>query len=164
MQTARRALIPGSFDPITKGHEALVSAASLLFDEVVLALFINPEKSYLFTKEERLSMLSLVAEGYPNVSVCCSDGMVADFVKSEGISCIFKGVRNEADFVYEKEMAKYNLLHGGAPTLFLPAEEKTAHISSTLVRAHLAKGDLPNGLVPDAVLPILAKKMGGFAK
>lgn len=164
MDKPRRALIPGSFDPITKGHEALVFAASALFDEVVLALFINPEKHYIFTEEERLSMLKAVAAEYPNVTVAHSDGMVVDFVRREGISCIFKGIRNEKDLAYETEMAEYNLQNGGAPTLFLPAEKEMAEISSTAVREQLLKGILPQALVPEAILPILAKKMGTFAK
>ena len=159
-----RVLITGSFDPITKGHEALVSFASSLFEEVVLGLFRNPEKTYLFTEKERLSMLRAVAKGYPNVTVVASSGMVADFVKENGIACILKGVRNEKDFAYERAMADYNLAHGGVPTLLLPASEEVAHISSSLVCAALAEGKLPRDLLPEAVIPTAMKKIGGFPK
>ena len=164
MRTVRRALITGSFDPITRGHEALLAEASRLFDEVVLGLFINPDKTYLFTKEERLAMLSAVAEGYPCASVVFSDGMVADFARENGICCIFKGIRNEKDLAYEKEMADYNLAHSGVPTVFLPAKEENIGISSSLVRESLTKGILPKEMLPEAILPLVAKKMSSFAK
>ena len=164
MRTVRRALITGSFDPVTRGHEALLSEASRLFDEVVLGLFINPDKTYLFTKEERLAMLSAVAERYPNASVAFSDGMVADFARENNICCIFKGIRNEKDFLYEKEMADYNLAKSGVATVFLPAKEENAGISSSLVRESLTKGILPQDLLPEAVWEIVAKKISSFSK
>ena len=83
--------------------------------------------------------------------------MVVDYVKDRGVCAIIKGVRDEKDFLYEKEMAAYNLEHGGAPTLLLPAEKEIEGVSSTLVREALAKGMLPKELLPREILPLVAK-------
>ncbi|MBP3437272.1 MAG: pantetheine-phosphate adenylyltransferase [Clostridia bacterium] len=157
MANLRRGLITGSFDPCTKGHENLIKRAVALFDCVDVVIFQNPQKKYLFSLEERLSFLRAVCQKYPTVTVGSSAGMVVDYVKDRGVCAIIKGVRDEKDFLYEKEMAAYNLEHGGAPTLLLPAEKEIEGVSSTLVREALAKGMLPKELLPREILPLVAK-------
>lgn len=160
----RRALIPGSFDPVTKGHESLIRRAAELFEEVYVVLFRNPEKTGLFTHEERLAFLRAVCEKYPTVSVGEDDGMVADYVKTHAISAIVKGARNEKDFLYELPMALYNRKNGGAETLLLYPEEGTEEISSSAVRERIATGISPRELLPDEITRKIDEKFGFTGK
>lgn len=159
-QKKRYALIPGSFDPVTLGHESLIRRAAHLFDRVFVVLFCNPDKAGRFSHAQRLSFLRAVCQKYPNVTVDEDDGMVVDYVKRHGISAIVKGVRNAEDLAYEYPQAVYNRDHSGVETLLLIPEEGTEEISSTAVRTALSHGDIPKELLPAEILPLLGEKLG----
>ena len=145
-----RALMPGSYDPVTVGHLAVIRTAAARFDEVTVAVFINPEKRGLFAFSDRVEFLRLATAHLSNVDVIFSDGMVADLAREGGYDRIVKGIRNDADRRYEEEMAAYNLRRGGVPTELLPADPALAEVSSTAVRAALLRGEALRGLVPEA--------------
>ena len=145
-----RALMPGSYDPVTVGHLAVIEAAAARYAEVTVAVFINPEKQGLFAFSDRVEFLRLATAHLPNVRVLFSDGMVADLARDGGYDRIVKGVRNAADRRYEEEMAAYNLTRGGVPTELLPAAPALLEVSSTAVREALAEGTGLSGLVPKA--------------
>lgn len=145
-----KALLTGSFDPITRGHIALLEAASRAFDEVTVCIFINPDKSYAFALEQRLAM---IREGVrelalSNVRVDFSDGYVADYAKKHGIGVVVRGVRGVDDMAYELDMARYN--HERNPELetwLWASSDDNAGISSTAVRKSLEKGDVPTEML-----------------
>lgn len=143
-------LMPGSYDPCTKGHLAVIERAAALYEKVIVAVFINPDKNGLFTNSERLSFLTAAVAHLPNVSVDFSDGYVADYAKERGISLIVKGIRNETDRAYEEQMAAYNEKRGGVKTLLLQADDPLCALSSTRVREALEKGEDIEALVPKA--------------
>ena len=156
-----RALMPGSYDPCTVGHVAVVELCASMFDEVTVAVFINPDKKGLFSHEERLEFLRLSLAHLPNVTVAFSDGMVADFAATGGYHRIVKGVRNDTDRAYEADMAAYNFARGGVLTELIEAKEELSHVSSTAVREALYAGQSLAGLVPDAAI---AAVTSAFAK
>ena len=133
-------LLPGSYDPVTKGHFAVLSFAARHFDAVRAVIFVNPDKECLFPLSDRLSFLRLAAAVFPNVTVDADPGLVADYAKRNGIDLIVTGVRDERDFLYEAKMADWNAAHG-AETLLLPASPDVREISSTTLRDRLAKGE-----------------------
>ena len=132
-------LLPGSFDPLTRGHYAVIEAAAHAFDEVRVMVFVNPDKTCLFPLSDRLEFLRLATANLPNVTVGSSEGLVADYVRENGISFIVKGVRCERDYLYERAMADWNAAHG-AKTLLFPAPEDVRAISSTELRTRLEAG------------------------
>ncbi len=148
-----RVLMPGSYDPCTRGHLALIERAAATYDGVTVAVFINPRKEGLFSYEERVRLLRLATAHLPTVNVVFSDGMVADYAKAGGYAAIVKGIRNDADRAYEETMAAYNEERGGVPTILLPADEGLDAISSTAVRRALAEGGDLTALLPAAILP-----------
>ena len=145
-----KVLMPGSYDPCTVGHLAVIEKAAARFGEVTVAVFINPEKQGLFTYGERVEFLRLATAHLKGVDVAFSDGMVADLAKDGGYDRIVKGIRNERDRLYEAEMAAYNLERGGVATELLPADTGMKEVSSTAVREALASGSDLRGLVPEA--------------
>ncbi len=149
-----RALLPGSFDPITVGHLAVIEAAAARYDRVTVGVFINPDKPGLFPYDVRVRLAQLATAHLENVEVLFSSGMVADLAKDGGYDRIVKGVRNEADRLYEEKMAAYNLERGGVPTELLAAEEALSAVSSTAVRAALSAADkeLLVRLLPPSIL------------
>lgn len=132
-------LLPGSFDPLTRGHYAVIEAAAHAFDEVRVMVFVNPDKTCLFPLSDRLEFLRLATANLPNVTVGSSEGLVADYVRENGISFIVKGVRCERDYLYERAMADWNAAHG-AKTFLFPAPEDVREISSTELRTRLEAG------------------------
>ena len=148
-------LLPGTYDPVTRGHLAVIETAAALFDEVRAVIFVNPDKTCLFPLSDRLEFLRLATKTFPNVSVDASDGLVVDYVRDNGIGFIVKGVRNEHDFRYEREMSDWNGAHG-AKTLLLPTPPDLAAVSSTALRENLGKGLSLDGLAApgtsDAIL------------
>src|SRR5262249_26772773 len=105
----RRAVCPGSFDPVTNGHLDIIARASGLFDEVFVAVFVNQSKRALFTIDERLEMLRDVTKPYPNVRVDSFHGLVVDYCRAQGAEVVVKGLRAVSDFDYELQMAQMNL-------------------------------------------------------
>ncbi len=132
-------LLPGSFDPLTRGHYAVIEAAAHAFDEVRVMVFVNPDKTCLFPLSDRVEFLRLATANLPNVTVGSSEGLVADYVRENGISFIVKGVRCERDYLYERAMADWNAAHG-AKTFLFPAPEDVREISSTELRTRLEAG------------------------
>ena len=148
-------LLPGSYDPPTKGHLSLVERATRTYERVFVVAFVNPKKTYTFTPEERVEMLRLMTEHLPNVTVGYSEGLVIDYAKENGISLLIKGYRNETDLAYERVQADWNLRNGGIETLLLPAEAGDEHISSTAVR---------EALHTEEAKPLLCEKVFDFIK
>ena len=132
-------LLPGSFDPLTRGHYAVIEAAARAFDEVRVMVFVNPDKTCLFPLSDRVEFLRLATANLPNVTVGSSEGLVADYVRENGISFIVKGVRCERDYLYERAMADWNAAHG-AKTFLFPAPEDVREISSTELRTRREAG------------------------
>ena len=147
-----KALIPGSFDPITNGHLDIIKRAASMFETVTVGVFVNPSKDYLFPADVRAEMIIDATKNIPNVNVVVDSGYVADYCKLYNIGAIVKGVRNKEDFEYELKMAKYNKERNpDAETVFLPACDGMADVSSTAVRQRLlADLDISN-LVPKPV-------------
>lgn len=129
------AVFPGTFDPITNGHEELVKRAAYLFDEVIVGIADNPHKKPLFSLEKRLEMAGEVLKPYGNVKALAFDGLLINFARKSGAKTIIRGLRAVSDFEYEFQMANMNrhLAHE-IETLFLTPSEKYAFLSSTLVR------------------------------
>ena len=158
MKSDFKAMITGSFDPVTEGHMDIIDRAASLFPQVYVVMFINPQKQYMFSKEERLEFLKQSCMGYKNVKVDFSCGMVVDYAKEKGISVIIRGIRGDEDIAYEKQMAEYNFCNGGVETLLLPAKPKYEGFSSTLARDTILKnGDL-TGLLPECVTKAISSK------
>lgn len=148
----KRALITGSFDPPTYGHDDLIRRVSPLFDEVFIVIFVNEAKKSMFSTEKRLAWLSQISAKYPNVKADASNGMVVDYVKENGISVIVRGVRNEEDLRYEIPMAEYNLEHSGAETFLLYAKKEFENVSSSRIRRALTeKTEDPSPLLPPEI-------------
>ena len=146
----RRALLPGSFDPVTLGHLDIICRAAVNYDEVVVGIFENPEKRYLFTTEQRRELLSLAKQNLPHVHIAACSGYTADYARDGGFAAIIRGYRSERDLNDEQKMAQYNSERGGVHTLLLETPPELAGVSSTLVRERLAAGESISGLVPEA--------------
>jgi pantetheine-phosphate adenylyltransferase len=130
----RRAVCPGSFDPVTNGHLDVVGRAATLYDEVVVAVLVNESKAGLFTIDERLEMLTEVTAGYPNVSVRSFRGLLVDFCRANDIPVVIKGLRVASDFDYELQMAQMNWGLAGVETLFMPTNPQYSFVSSSLIK------------------------------
>ncbi len=149
-------LVPGSYDPVTRGHLYLIERASKMADTVYAAIFVNPEKTYRFPLETRLALLREACAHLSNVVVVSDGGRVADFASSHGVSLLLKGVRNETDFLYEREMADYNR-ERGVETLLLPAPPELREISSTALRTAFDRGEPLSPYLPERVAALLQK-------
>ena len=145
-------ILPGSYDPVTLGHLAVIRKAAALYDEVHAVVFDNPEKEYTFSTDERVKMLILATEELDNVIVSYSDGYVIDYMREHGIEKIIKGYRNERDFEYEKKQADYNLRHGGYETELWQADTAMCNISSTRARELIKSGENLSGILPEKVI------------
>ena len=155
----RRAVCPGSFDPVTNGHLDIVSRASELFDEVTVAVLVNKAKSGLFSVEERLDMLREVAADYPNVKVDAFHGLLVDFCQAHGITVIVKGLRAVSDFDYELQMAQMNRSLAGVETVFVPTTPEYSFLASSLVKEVATHGGDVSRLVPAHVLARLRERL-----
>lgn len=143
------AMMTGSFDPITKGHMALLDYALSRYDEVVIGCLVNPDKEYLFSAEERVEIIKSAVEGVKNVKVAYSEGTAVDLAKDMGASVFVRGVRDENDRAYEEEMREYNLSHGGIDT-DIAVIDGYKSVSSTKAREEILKSDfrlLPAGAI-----------------
>lgn len=147
----RRAVCPGSFDPVTLGHLDIIGRASNLYDEVVVAVGINASKKRMFSFEERTEMLREATAPWPNVRVDSFDGLIVDFCKANQVQVIVKGLRAISDFDYELQMAQMN--HGlqGVETMFMTTNPLYSFLSSSLVKEVATYGGDVSGSVPDAV-------------
>lgn len=145
-------IMPGSYDPVTAGHREIIRRVAEREDEVYVVIFTNPEKEYTFSLEDRVAMLMLATEDLDNVMVSYSLGYVVDYMREHGIDRIVKGYRNERDLEWERVQAEYNLAHGGYETELIKADNEYLHVSSTLVRERLKKGEPVDDLLPENVI------------
>ena len=147
----RRAVCPGSFDPVTNGHLDIVGRASRLFDEVIIGVLINQHKTGLFTIEERIEMLREVTAAYGNVRVESFRGLLVDFCHDQQAAVVVKGLRAVSDFDYELQMAQMNIGLSGVETLFMPTNPLYSFLSSSLVKEVAKWGGDVSPHVPDLV-------------
>ena len=159
----RRAVCPGSFDPVTNGHLDIFGRAAALFDEVVVAVGVNKGKakssSRLFTAEERLAMIAEAARPWPNVRVQGFTGLVTDFCRDIGAQAIVKGLRGSGDYDYELQMAQMNSHLTEVETVFLMTDPSMSFVSSSLVKEVASFGGDVSGLVPDHVHKLLTARL-----
>lgn len=148
----RRAVCPGSFDPVTNGHLDVFARAAAMADEVVVAVLINYSKAGLFSIDERMEMLREVVAPFPNVRVDSFHGLLVDYCREEGITAIVKGLRAVSDFDYELQMAQMNYRLASVETVFITTNPLYSFLSSSLVKEVAKFGGDVSGLVPDAVL------------
>jgi pantetheine-phosphate adenylyltransferase len=147
----RRAVCPGSFDPVTNGHVDVISRAAALYDELVVAVLVNPGKAGLFSVDERMALLREAVADVPNVTVDSFQGLLVDYCRTHDIPVIVKGLRAVSDFEYELQMAQMNRELAGIETLFVPTAPQVGHLSSSLVKQIATFGGDVSGLVPKAV-------------
>ncbi len=147
----RRAVCPGSFDPVTNGHVDVITRAAALYDELVVAVLVNPGKAGLFSVDERMALLRDAVADVPNVTVDSFQGLLVDYCRAKDIPVIVKGLRAVSDFEYELQMAQMNRELAGVETLFVPTAPQVGHLSSSLVKQIATFGGDVSGLVPKVV-------------
>jgi len=147
----RRALFPGSFDPLTLGHFDIIKRGVHLFDEIVIAIGINAEKKYMFHLDERKQFIEEAFKDQPKVTITTYEGMTVDFCKKVKAGFILRGLRNPADFEFEKAIAHTNRKLSKIETVFLLTAANTSHISSSIVRDVIRNKGNYKLLVPDSV-------------
>ena len=155
----RRAVCPGSFDPVTNGHVDVISRAAALYDELVVAVLVNPGKAGLFDVDERMELLRDAVADRPTVSVDSFQGLLVDYCRTHDIPVIVKGLRAVGDFEYELQMAQMNRELAGIETLFVPTAPQVGHLSSSLVKQIAQFGGDVSSLVPKAVNERLVTKV-----
>ena len=154
------ALVPGSFDPPTKGHLDVVERCAALFDEVVVSVVHNPSKSPLFTAGERVALLRECTDGWPNVSVASFEGLLVDFAREVGAKTMVKGLRAVTDFEFEIQMSQMNRhLSGDVVSLFVATKPEYAYLSSSLVKEVARLGGSVDALVPEPVAAALKERL-----
>lgn len=148
----KKAVFPGSFDPITLGHVDIIKRALPLFDEIVIAIGINADKKYMFSLEERLSFLKKTFQKEPKITIDSYQGLTVNYCKKINAAFILRGLRNPADFEFEKAIAVTNRKLSSIETVFLLTSAETSFISSSIVRDILRNGGNASDLLPDIVL------------
>ena len=160
--TARLAVYPGSFDPLTNGHVDIIQRGARLFDRIVIAILVNIDKSPLFTVDERVEIAREVFKDQANVEVDTFDGLLVDYAHQRHADVIVRGLRAISDFEYEMQMALMNRrLNPEIETVFMMPAESYTYLSSRLAREVFALGGLITGLVPAVVEARLRAKTGG---
>ncbi len=161
----KRAIYPGSFDPVTNGHLDIVQRAASVFDEVIVAVAVNPGKDPLFTIEERMQMLREATAGIPNVRIDSLDGLLVRYAQDQHAAVIVKGLRALSDFEFEFEMALMNRrLDEGIETVFMMTNAEYSYLSSSIVKEVALLGGSVRGLVPKAVEERLSRKLGSSSQ
>jgi pantetheine-phosphate adenylyltransferase len=150
----RRAIYPGTFDPLTNGHLDIISRACRLFDEVIVAILINPGKQPLFPLDERIALIEeVVIPVHPMVTVTSFSGLLMDYADRVGAKAVVRGVRSTKDYEYELPMVLMNRrLNPEIETVMLVASEENSYISSSLIKEVFNLGGSIEGLVPDLVI------------
>ena len=147
----KRAVFPGSFDPLTLGHQDIVERGATIFDEIIVGIGYNAEKSHMFSIEQRKEFIAQCFQDNPKVKVIDYQGLTIDFCKSVGANYLLRGVRNNGDFEFEKAIARTNRELSNIETVFLLTSIQTSFISSSIVREIIRnKGDYKR-FVPDCV-------------
>ena len=147
----KKAIFPGSFDPLTLGHEDIIKRAISLFDEIVIAIGVNSEKKYMFSLEDRKRFIEETFRNEPKVSVITYQGLTIDLCHKLKADFILRGLRNPADFEFEKAIAHTNSKLSKLETVFLLTAAGTSYISSSIVRDVIRNGGEYKLLVPAAV-------------
>jgi pantetheine-phosphate adenylyltransferase len=155
----RRAVCPGSFDPVTNGHLDIIGRSSRLFDEVIIGVLVNQHKTGLFTIEERIDMLREATAAYGNVRVESFRGLLVDFCRAQHAAVVVKGLRAVSDFDYELQMAQMNIGLSGVETLFMPTNPLYSFLSSSLVKEVAKWGGDVSPLVPEVVQERLVTRL-----
>ena len=154
------AIVPGSFDPITYGHIDIIKRSSELFDEIIVAILVNPDKKYLFSLDERVEMIEETIKDIPNVRVDAFSGLLVNYAKKVGSSVIVRGLRAVSDFEYEMQLTFMNkALDEGIETFYMMANTQYSFISSSIVKGVSGFGADLSKFVPKNVEERLEKKM-----
>lgn len=157
----KRAVCPGSFDPLTYGHLDIIRRAANQFDEVVVAVLVNRTKASLFTVDERIEMIKTVTRDLPNIRVDSWSGLLVDYCRKAEIQCIVKGLRAVSDFDYELQMAQVNLSQSGVETMFMATSPDHSFLSSSLVKELAHYGGDVSAMVPPEVNQALHDRVNG---
>jgi len=155
-----RAVCPGSFDPPTLGHLDIIGRTARLFDELTVAVLVNPDKHGMFSIDERLELLRDTTSAWPNVSVDAFQGLLVDYCRDNDIAVIVKGIRAVSDFDYELQMAQMNKGLTGVDTFFLPTNPEFSFLSSSLIKQIAQYGGDVSHLLPDGVNAAVLAKLG----
>ena len=149
----RKAVYPGSFDPVTNGHLNIIERAAKIYDSLTVAIVVNPNKKSLFTVDERVEIAREATRHLPNVEVDKFSGLLADYVNDKGFDAVVKGLRAGSDFENELQMSQMNarLFTGNTETVFLMTDPKCSFISSSLIKEVATLGGSIEGLVPEFV-------------
>jgi pantetheine-phosphate adenylyltransferase len=162
---ARDAIYPGSFDPLTNGHLAIIQRGLKLFDRLVVAVANNPQKSPLFTLEERKALIQQAVGNDPRVEIDSFDGLLVDYVRRKGISTVLRGLRAVSDFEYEFQLANMNRkLFPELESVFVMTGEDYFFVTARLVREVAQYGGDVTGLVPPVVAEGLRRKLSGRSR
>lgn len=156
----RRAVCPGSYDPITNGHVDIIERASGLFDEVIIAVLVNKSKRTLFDLDERMRMITEVTSALGNVRVDSWHGLLVDYCRANDAAAIVKGLRAVSDFDYELQMAQMNHQLSGVETAFMPTNPEYSFLSSSLVKEVATYGGDVAHLLPTTVHARLVERLG----
>ena len=162
----RIAVCPGSFDPVTLGHMDIITRACKIFDKVIVAVPVNPDKNSSFTVEERMNILATTTKGL-NVEIDSVDGLLADYARDKGATAIVKGLRALSDFEYEFQMALTNKkLNPELETMFLATSAENMFLSSSMVKQVAGFGGDISHFVPECILDIIKERLctGGNKK
>ena len=158
----KRAVYPGTFDPITYGHLDLIQRGTRLFEELVVGVSEHPQKQPLFTLQERVAMVRQLVTQMPNVRVETFTGLTVDFVRAHQAQVILRGIRTVSDFEYEFQMALTNRqLAPDVETVFVMSDQRYAFISSRLIKEAVTHGGDVSAFVPPAVAQALSQKLAG---
>ncbi len=153
------AVCPGSFDPVTLGHIDIFERAAAQFDELIIAVLVNPSKQGMFDLEERIALIEESTGHLPNLRVESGQGLVVDFVKARGLTAIVKGLRTGTDFEYELQMAQMNMHIAGVDTFFVATKPQYSFVSSSLAKEVAMLGGDVSALLPEPVNTRLQAKL-----
>lgn len=152
-------ILPGSYDPVTKGHLDIIRRAAEKYDEVYVVAFTNPNKTYMFSVEDRVRMLMIATDDLDNVLVSYSNGLVIDYMTDHEISKIIKGYRTDADLEWEREQAEWNFKHGSYETELWKCSDGLEGVSSTVAREAIKEGGSLD-MLPERVAKYVREKLG----
>lgn len=161
----RAAIYPGTFDPVTNGHLSIINRGLKIFDKLIIAVLNNPQKTPLFSVEERVNMIREAIKSIPNIEIDTFDGLTVDYVVQKNSNVILRGLRALSDFEYEFQLALMNRkLNRQVQSVFLMTDYKWFYTSSTIIKEAASLGGEINGLVPRIVNDKLKEKFGYLKK